>query len=128
MTNAATHYAVSVRACKRTADGETWIDSPTFYLSADVQGITDEDHAKRIVLDWFARLGFMFTDISVAVAETTVHGPDEQANSLKSRVLRGHGRSVVFKGPVAGLPDDYLLVIDDTGFECGIAPDGRVSS
>lgn len=54
---------------------------------------------------------------------------DAQANALLDRVQRNQGPSRVFKAPAGGLPDGYLLVIEgDNGFECGIAPDGRVSS
>lgn len=55
-----------------------------------------------------------------------------QANALLHRV-KVNKASRVYCPPGAGLPDDYVLVIEanppgNHAFECGIAPDGRVSS
>ncbi len=74
-------------------------------------------------------------DLALAFAEcaqlVTDDAPNAQANALLERVQRNQGPSVVFRAPAGGLPDGYLLVVEHVsldGFECGIAPDGRVSS
>jgi hypothetical protein len=63
-------YAVVVRAplhgCDY-ADPETdWADWPTLYLLENVQGITGEDHARRIVKRTLDRAGIPVANVSVA--------------------------------------------------------------
>ncbi len=60
-------------------------------------------------------------------------GANPQANALLDRVKRNGNFSYVYRAPAGGLPDGYLLVIEHAqdgpfGFECGVAPDGSVSS
>lgn len=131
------HYAVSVSATLAQEDGKVSIHSPTFYLHADVQGIVGdtmaerEDHARRIVIDWFSKV--CPGEIYVAVAETAVSVPDHQANALLRAVKNSQTRC----STVTYQPDskDINLHVreanvpsDRHAFECGIALDGRTSS
>jgi hypothetical protein len=60
----ATLYAINVRTLTRK-DGYTGsIDSPTFYLDSNVQGIVSEDHAKRIVQRWLEDTGLAVLDVT----------------------------------------------------------------
>jgi hypothetical protein len=50
-------YAITVRTETRNGDYTGMIESPTFYLNSDVQGIVSEDHAKRIIEHWLTDAG-----------------------------------------------------------------------
>jgi hypothetical protein len=72
---------------------------------------------------------------AVAVTErTTEQLPPAQVFALARFVMRGLGSERRgdrwFRCSLggAGLPDDYLHVVMGDGFECGIDPDGRVST
>jgi hypothetical protein len=43
-------YAVQARTRTKLAELSQYVDLPTFYLLADVQGIVDLEHAKQIAL------------------------------------------------------------------------------
>ncbi len=58
---------------------------------------------------------------------------DPQANALLRICTRNEVSHVIVKDGAAALPDGYVFVVEcqggkPSGFECGIAPDGRVSS
>lgn len=64
-------------------------------------------------------------------------GANPQANALLERCRRNEASTVTMHpeggSPGWGLPDGYVYVVEarlrrDHAFECGIAPDGRVSS
>lgn len=123
-------YALCISAKVKDADGyAVAIHGPTLYLHANVQGITNEDHAKGIVTDWLAKLcGYMpdAPEFDVYVAETTVHSPDPQAEALLHRIKTS--KCGTFAYEPFDLPEGYVLVRANDGFTCGVAPDGRVSS
>ncbi len=74
-------YAISARVHTTTTDetGRVWtctFELPTFYLDENVQGITDEDHAERIVSSMLRRLGHDMFDVYACATNRPIFEAD----------------------------------------------------
>ena len=62
-----TKYSVQVGTETRVGEYVGQIQSPTFILDSDIQGITDSAHAERIVRAWLRDAGLTVDHVSVGI-------------------------------------------------------------
>ena len=82
-------YNVNVRTETRSGLYRGSVDSPTFVLDSDIQGIVSEGHASQIVNSWLSRAGLTILDVSVGVRDDVSELVAFTESAVSGDYLRG---------------------------------------
>lgn len=109
---------------------ENLVEALAAFSNAREHGTFSEEDGERVYsAEALAEYGRLLADATGTLLDELAQPTNRQALAL-ARLMRDRpGAQVVVHQNVFDLPDDFwLAVIGLDGFQCGIAPDGSVSS